>query len=69
MARKITLHLDAVAAIAFVFVAAIGFIGYQRFQYQAVAQESVDRQIKQVQLELQIARLEEIEKKCAARAP
>ena len=69
MARKVTLHLDALAAMAVVFVGAIGFISYQRFQYQAVAQENVDRQMKQVQLEMQVARLEAIEKKCAAKEP
>ena len=69
MARKITLHLDALAAMIVVFVGAIGFISYQRYQYQAVAQENVDRQMKQAQLEMQIARLEAIEKKCATKAP
>jgi hypothetical protein len=65
MARTFSLHLDALAAIAIVFVAAVGFIAYQRHLYQAVAQENVDRRMKEVQLELQIARLEAIEKKCA----
>jgi Tfp pilus assembly protein PilV len=69
MARKFSLHLDALVAMAVVFVAAIGFIGYQRHQYQAVAQENVDRQMKQVQLEMQIASLQAVEKKCAAKVP
>jgi Tfp pilus assembly protein PilV len=69
MTRKFTLHLDALVAMMVVFVGAIGFIGYQRYQYQAVAQENVDRQMKQVQLEMQVARLEAIEKKCATKGP
>jgi hypothetical protein len=69
VARKFSLHLDALVAIVAVFASAIGFIAYQRHEYQAVAQENVDRQMKQVQLEMQIARLQVVEKKCAAKAP
>jgi Tfp pilus assembly protein PilV len=69
MARKFSLHLDALVAMLVVFASAIGFIAYQRQQYQAVAQESVDLQMKQVQLEVQITSLQAIEKKCAAKVP
>jgi hypothetical protein len=69
MARKFSLHLDALMAMVAVFASAIGFIAYQRHEYQAVAQENVDRQMKQVQLEMQIVGLQALEKKCAAKAP
>jgi Tfp pilus assembly protein PilV len=69
MARKFSLHLDALVAMVVVFASAMGFIAYQRHQYQAVAQESMDLQMKQTQLEMQIASLQAIEKKCAAKVP
>jgi hypothetical protein len=40
--KKFTLHWDAAAAIALVFVASFGFNLYQRHQYQSLLQELVD---------------------------
>ena len=69
MARKVPLHLDALVAIGFLIAAAAAFIAYQRYQYLDLLQENLDRQVKQTQLEFQLARLEAIEKKCAAKVP
>jgi len=58
MARKFELHLDALIVIVLLFVSAIGFIAYQRHQYSDLLRENVGRQMAQLSLELEIARLE-----------
>jgi hypothetical protein len=58
MVRKFELHIDALIVIVLLFVAAVGFIAFQRHQYSLLAQENSDRQMKQVFLELEVARLE-----------
>jgi cell division protein FtsL len=58
MVRKFELHLDALIVIVLLFVAAVGFIVFQRHQYSLLAQENSDRQMKEVLLELEVARLE-----------
>lgn len=58
MVRKFELHLDALIVIVLLFVAAVGFIAFQRHQYSLLAQENSDRQMQQVLLELEVARLE-----------
>jgi len=40
--KKIELHLDALITIIVVFVLAIGFMLYQRYQYSVVLQENID---------------------------
>jgi len=57
MSRKIELHLDALIVIVLVFAAAVGFIAYQRHQYSLLLQDNVERQFKQMTMELEIARL------------
>jgi cell division protein FtsL len=59
MARKFELHLDALIVIVLLFVAAVGFVVYQRHQYSILAQENLGRQMTQLSLELEVARLEE----------
>jgi hypothetical protein len=67
--KKFELHLDALITIAVLFVAAVGFIVFQWQQNSMLAQRHIDLQLKVVMLELQQARLEAIEKKCAAAKP
>ena len=40
--KKIELHLDALITIIVVFVLAISFLLYQRYQYADVLQENID---------------------------
>jgi hypothetical protein len=40
--KKIELHLDALITIIVVFVLAVGFILYQRYQCSVVLQENID---------------------------
>ena len=40
--KKIELHLDALITIAVVFVLAISFLLFQRYQYSNVLQENID---------------------------
>ena len=40
--KKFELHLDALITIIIVFVLAVGFILYQRYQYSVVLQENID---------------------------
>lgn len=63
MARKFELHLDALIVIGFLFVSAVGFIAYQRHQYVLLLQDNVGRQLKQLSLELEVARLEALLKR------
>lgn len=71
MVRKIELHLDAVIAIVLVFVAAVGFIVYQRHEYSLLAQDNIERKIAQLKLELEVVRLEALLKRAttAQQAP
>ena len=64
--RKIELHLDAVIAIVLVFVAAVGFIAYQRHEYSLLAQDNMDRKMTQLKLEFEVARLEALLKRATA---
>jgi hypothetical protein len=68
MARKVELHVDALAAIVLLIVAAVGFIAYQRHQYSDLLQDNIDRQWKQMMLEFEVARLEALLKKVAPEA-
>lgn len=63
MARKIELHVDALVVIGLLFVAAVGFIAYQRHQYTELLQDNVGRQMTQLSLELEVARLEALLKR------
>ena len=67
--KKFELHLDAAITVGVLFVAAVGFIIFQWQQNSKLAQSHIDLQMKVVILELQQARLEAIEKKCAAQKP
>ena len=67
--RKFQLHLDALIVIVLLFVAAVGFIMFQRHQYARLAQENSDRQLAQVKLEYEIARLEALLKRATAARP
>jgi hypothetical protein len=58
MARKIELHMDAVVVIGALFVSAVCFIAFQRHQYSDLLQDNVERQMKQLSLEMEVARLE-----------
>jgi hypothetical protein len=69
MARKFSLHLDALVAIGLLIAAAAGFIAYQRHQYQQVAQESIDHKMEKVILEARLARAEALLAKCAIKEP
>ncbi len=40
--KKIELHIDALITIIIVFVLAIGFLLFQRYQYSDVLQENID---------------------------
>ena len=40
--KKIELHLDALITIIVVFVLAVSFLLYQRYQYSGVLQENID---------------------------
>ena len=40
--KKFELHFDALFTIIIVFVLAVGFILYQRYQYSVVLQENID---------------------------
>jgi len=40
--KKIELHLDAIITIVVVFVLAISFLLFQRYQYSIVLQENID---------------------------
>lgn len=44
MAKKVTLHLDALAGIALALIASLGFNLYQRFQYESLLQAHTDLQ-------------------------
>jgi len=63
MARKFELHLDALIVIGFLFVSAVAFIAYQRHQYSDLLQDNVGRQMKQLSLEFEVARLEALLKR------
>jgi hypothetical protein len=65
--KKFELHLDALIAIALLVAAAIGFIAFQRYQYLDLLRDNIDRQLKQVSLESQVAILELQLKKAQAR--
>ncbi|MNC85043.1 hypothetical protein D3C83_06150 [compost metagenome] len=65
MVRKVGLHVDALVAIVLLFVAAVGFIAYQRYQYSDLLEDNVNRQWNQMMLELEVARLEALLKKVA----
>ena len=67
--RKFELHLDALIVIVLLFVAAVGFIAFQRHQYSLLAQENSDRQLAQVKLEFEIARLEALLKRAEGAKP
>ena len=58
MARKIELHMDALIVIVVLFVSAVCFIAFQRYQYSDLLQDNVERQLKQLSLEMEVARLE-----------
>jgi hypothetical protein len=58
MAKKIELHVDALVVIVLMFVAAVGFIAYQRYQYSNLLQDNVERQWNQMMLESEVARLQ-----------
>ncbi len=66
MARKFELHLDALIVIGLLFVSAVGFIAYQRYQYSSLLKDNVGRQMKQLSLELEIERLEVLLKRATA---
>lgn len=68
MARKFELHLDALIVIGVLFVSAVGFIVYQRHQYSDLLQDNLARQMKQLSLELEVARLEALLKKATTAA-
>lgn len=57
MARKVELHLDALIVIVLLFAAAVAFIVYQRHQYSSLLEENIGRQMTQLSLELEVARL------------
>jgi hypothetical protein len=63
MVSKIELHIDALIVIVLLFVAAVGFIAFQRHQYALLAQENSDRQMQQLKLEFEVARLEALLKR------
>lgn len=65
MARKVELHVDALAAIVLLIVAAVAFIAYQRYQYSDLLQDNVERQWKQMMLEFEVARLQALLEKVA----
>jgi hypothetical protein len=58
MARKIELHMDALVVIGVLFVSAVSFIAFQRHQYSVLLQDNVERQMRQLSLEMEVARLE-----------
>ena len=58
MARKIELHMDAVIVIGILFLSAVCFIAFQRHQYSDLLQDNLERQMKQLSLEMEVARLE-----------
>ena len=64
--KKLELHFDAALVIGLVFAVAVGFIALQWSQNSTLAQSNVDLQLKLVMLEVQQARLEAVEKDCAA---
>lgn len=66
MARKFVLHLDALIVIGLLFVSAVGFIAYQRHQYSDLLRDNIGRQLKQLSLELEVARLEVLLKRATA---
>ena len=68
MARKFELHLDALIVIGVLFVSAVGIIAYQRYQYLDLLQDNLGRQMKQLSLELEVARLEALLKKATTAA-
>jgi len=63
MVRKVELHMDAVIVIVLLFVAAVGFIAYQRHQYSDLLRDNLGRQMTQLSLELEVARLEALLRK------
>jgi hypothetical protein len=63
MVRKVELHMDAMIVIVLLFVAAVGFIVYQRHQYSDLLRDNLGRQMTQLSLELEVARLEALLKK------
>lgn len=65
MARKIVLHVDALIVIVLLFAAAVCFIAFQRYQYSLLLRDNVERQMKQLTLELEVARLEALLKRAA----
>jgi hypothetical protein len=58
MARKVELHMDALGIIVLLFAAAVAFIAYQRHQYSDLLKDNLAQQMKQLSLELEVARLE-----------
>jgi len=68
MARKFELHLDALIVIGVLFISAVGIIAYQRHQYLDLLQDNLGRQMKQLSLELEVARLEALLKRATAAA-
>ncbi len=52
MAKKVQLHIDAIAAIVLVFLVSFGFNLYQRHQYSSLLQEHVDVQWKAQNMEV-----------------
>jgi hypothetical protein len=58
MIRKFELHIDAVVVIGVLFVSAVSFIAFQRHQYSLLLQDNIERQMKQLSLEMEVARLE-----------
>jgi len=69
MARKFELHLDALIVIVLLFVSAVGFIVYQRHQYSSLLKDNVERQMTQLSLELEVARLEVLLKRATTANP
>jgi hypothetical protein len=69
MARKFEIHLDAVIVIVVLFAAAVAFIGFQRYQYSVLLQDNIQRQLKQLSLEMEITRLEVLVKRATNADP
>jgi heme/copper-type cytochrome/quinol oxidase subunit 3 len=58
MKKQFTLNLDALVVITLVFLLAISFIGYQRYQYNDLLQEHVQLQwgTQDMEINLDIAK-------------
>lgn len=68
MAKKIALHVDALVALALVFVVSFGFNLYQRVQYQSLLTEHVQLQWKAQDAEINWKVASGQLKKCRAAA-